>query len=139
MKNSPKTKKDKNSSNHQQKFQISSQPFSISSPIPLPETLEHYDRILPGSAERIFSLVEKQSAHRQALELKVIESDIFNSKCGLLCGFIIGIATVLSGAYCILQGHDFGGAFIGGAGLTGLVSVFVYGSKTRAKERENQK
>jgi len=138
MKNHPKKK----SSEAQIKkptakqIQLSAQTFS--GPLPHPEILEYYNRVAPDAANRILSLVEKQSSHRQELELKVIESDIFNSKCGLFCGLIIGLTSVIGGVLCVLQGHDTGGSIIGGVGLTSLVSVFVYGSRERRKERENR-
>jgi hypothetical protein len=37
-----------------------------------------------------------------------------------------------------MAGHETGGSIIGGAGLSGLVGVFVYGSRQRRKEREKR-
>ena len=108
----------------------------FSGPIPHPTILEHYDRISPGAAERIISMAENQAKHRQDLEARVISSDISNSRLGLHYGLIIGLVAVIGGAFCIVTGHEVGGSIIGGTGLTGLVGVFVYGSRQRRKERE---
>ena len=97
-----------------------------------------YNQAVPDFAERIIVMAEAQSKHRQELESKVIESDINNSKLGLHYGLIIGLAAVIGGTICILYGHEVGGSIIGGTGLTGLVGVFVYGSRSRRKEREQR-
>ena len=109
---------------------------SFSGPLPPPVVLKQYDEIVPGAADRILSMAESQSQHRQQLEKSVIESDIKNSRLGLHYGLVIGLVSVIGGTACILMGHQVGGSIIGGVGLTGLVGVFVYGSTQRKKERE---
>jgi len=66
---------------------------SFSGPLPPPVVLKQYDEIVPGAAERILSMAESQSQHRQQLERSVIESDIKNSRLGLHYG--------LSGGFCL--------------------------------------
>jgi uncharacterized membrane protein len=109
----------------------------FSGPLPHPDILARYEQILAGAADRIISMAEAQSRHRQELEAEVIASDIKNSRIGLYCGLIIGLTAILSGAACIFVGQQWGGGFLGGAGLTGLVSVFVYGAHEKKKERQN--
>jgi hypothetical protein len=41
---------------------------SYSSPLPPPEIIEGYEKVLRGSADRILTLTEKQSEHRRELE-----------------------------------------------------------------------
>lgn len=97
-----------------------------------------YDSIVPGGADRIIAMAERQAAHRQEMEKQVIASDIANSCRGLNYGLIIGLTAVIGGCVCVLTGHDVSGSIIGGTGLTGLVGVFVYGSRERRKERESR-
>ena len=40
----------------------------VSGPIPSPQILQQYNNIVPGAAERIIRMAEKQSDHRMALE-----------------------------------------------------------------------
>jgi uncharacterized membrane protein len=110
----------------------------FSGPLPHPEILARYEQIQPGAADRIIAMAEAQSRHRQDLETKAIDSDIKNSRTGLHYGLIIGLATILSGAACIFVGQQWGGIFLGGAGLTGLVGVFVYGSREKKIERKKR-
>ena len=105
-------------------------------PIPSPDHLERYEQTLPGAAERILSMAERQSNHRQTLESKVIKSDIRNSLLGLIFGFIIGMTGVASAFYLIYLGRILEGTIFGGATIVSLVSVFIYGSRQRRKERQ---
>jgi len=77
----------------------------FSGPLPPPHILSQYNQIVPGAAERIITMAESQSQHRQRIEDKVIESDIRNSRLGLHYGLIIGLVAVIGGTVCILNGH----------------------------------
>lgn len=111
----------------------------FSGPLPHPTDLEHYNRIIPGAAERILTMAENQSKHRQGLEAQVIKSDIANSKLGLIFGFIVGLGGIISGALIIIFSGQIVGGFISFTSLAALVGVFVYGSKQRRKEREQKR
>lgn len=100
--------------------------------------LREYDSILPGAADRIITMAEAQSRHRQQLESNVIMSDIANARTGLHYGLIIGLVSIIGGCVCIALGQQIGGSIIGGTGLTSLVGVFVYGTRERRKEREKR-
>src|SRR2546423_387229 len=58
--------------------------FSFSGPIPPPDLIAAYDKILPGSADRIFRMAEAQAQHRQTLENRVILGDAARADRGLL-------------------------------------------------------
>jgi len=78
-------------------------------PIPPPEVLERYEAIQPGFSNRLLSLVETQSAHRQDLER-------IN---------LIGES----------RRADALAAALGTSGIGGLAGTFIYGSKARKDER----
>ncbi len=107
-----------------------------SAPLPPPKALQDYNNILPGAAERIVAMAERQSAHRQELEKKAVSAQTRDSLLGLIFGLVIGLAAIAGGVICILNGHEIGGTILGGTGLASLVGVFVYGSKQRRAERE---
>jgi len=136
-KNTPKKNQPVPSKNHIQTTRQVTQ-FQYQGPLPPASELAKYEEIIPGGADRLIASVEQQSAHRQEIEKKVIESDIENSRRGLNYGLIIGLASVIGGCACVMTGHEVGGTIIGGSGLTGLVGVFVYGSRERRKERESR-
>lgn len=111
----------------------------FSGPLPPPEKLAQYEQILPGAAERIMQMAERQSEHRRSLESRVVNSDIWNSRIGLIFGFVIGVIGVGGGIWLMGQGMTYEGGIISGGTIASLVGTFVYGSRQRRKERiENQ-
>ena len=125
----------KNNKQNQQIIQMSGQ---YSGPLPIPSHLEQYEQILPGAADRIIRMAEKQSEHRQELEKRVIKSDTRNSLAGLIFGFIIGIVGIVRGAYLISIGQIIEGSIFGGGTIVSLVGTFIYGSQKRQKERQSR-
>jgi uncharacterized membrane protein len=107
-----------------------------SGPLPPPQVLQQYDNIIPNGAERIMAMAEAQSAHRRGLEKDALATDSRNSLLGICFAFIIGMTTVITGGIIISRGHAWPGTFLGSAGLVGLVSAFIYGTKQRRAERE---
>lgn len=111
----------------------------FSGPLPHPNVLVQFDVAIPGSAERILKMAEAQSAHRRELERKVVESDISRSKWGQILGFIIAVLGLIVAGAIAIFGNAVAGSIIGVGTLASLVGVFMYGSKTRSKERmENE-
>jgi uncharacterized membrane protein len=74
-------------------------------PIPPPEILYQYNEYLPGSADRILTMAEKQSIHRQELEKVAIKSGARDSLLGLIFGYLIGTTGILGSVYCIVICH----------------------------------
>ena len=111
----------------------------FSGPLPHPDILKKFNEIVPGSAERIIKMTEEQSSHRRELERKVINSDISRSKWGQILGFIISIVGLGVSTIVSIYGSAITGGVIGAGTLVALVSVFMYGSKTRSEERIENK
>ncbi len=103
-------------------------------PIPPPEILERYNAVVPNAAERIITMAEKQQEHRISIENKVVSSNIFNEKFGIICSLIIGLTGLICATICAMNGAQTTAVVIGGATLTSLVGVFVYGRHSRKKE-----
>lgn len=107
-------------------------------PLPLPHMLAQYDEVVPGAADRIITMAESQSKHRQKMESSVIAAGIRDSLLGLISAFLIGITTVVGGTICVLKGVSTGGTILSGSGLAALIGVFIYGSRQRRKERQEK-
>jgi len=90
----------KKKANSQPPAQGSEQPSNLlitaqyAGPIPPPEAFKKYEEILPGAAERILRMAEKQAEHRQKLEEMIIRANNRDSLLGLIFGLIIGLATI---------------------------------------------
>jgi uncharacterized membrane protein len=97
--------------------------------------LAKFEEVLPGLADRIFSEVERQTAHRIKIEEKVIDGDIRRADRGLIAGFILCLSLIGCGTCCILEGHDWSGATIITGAIGTLAGIFIYGTISRKRER----
>ncbi len=111
---------------------------AFSGPMPPPELLQKYNEVVPGAAERILAMAEKQANHRQTLELEVIMADVRRSNWGLVAGFVISVLALGASTASILTGHDVAGASIFGVSIISIVTTFVIGVRTRKKERDDK-
>lgn len=107
-------------------------------PVPHPMILAQYDEIVPGAADRILSMAEKQLEHRLGIENKAIDSKIRDSKLGMVLGFIIAACVVGVGGMAIYMGKDLLGASTIVTVIAGLVGTFVYATNSNRKEREDK-
>lgn len=104
-------------------------------PLPPPGALRLFEDVVPGSAERILAMAERQADHRIQMERRIIRGDFTQSYLGLAAGFILSTMVILGGIYLISLGHDWAGGGLIGLNLVGLAGVFVYGSNTRRLPR----
>jgi uncharacterized membrane protein len=107
----------------------------FSGPLPHPDILAKFEKVVPGSAARIIKMAEDQSAHRRDLERTVIRGDDGRAWYGLWTGFALGMLGLGGSIALGLLGQPWLATFISGGTLSGLVGIFVYGTKTRQQER----
>ena len=104
-------------------------------PMPPPATLAAYNAIVPDAAERILKMAEAQALHRHQLEATAIRSDARQAILGLCFGLVVTLAMLAVAAYIAALGQTIGGALLGGAAVVQLAGVFVYGTRSRRRER----
>ena len=112
--------------------------FKYSAPLPPAPALAQYNNVIPDGAERIMIMAEKQADHRRKLEANLVRVGSRDSLLGLIFGFFIGLSGIAGSVICISNGYTVGGSIIGTGTLGGLVSVFVYGSRQRRSEEQNE-
>lgn len=83
---------------------------------------------MPGGAERIFALAEKQASHRMELEVKAAESDYKLARAGQWIGLTVVFAVLGLAGYLAYRGATTAAVTIAGIDLVGLAAVFVLGS-----------
>lgn len=103
-------------------------------PLPSPETLKQYDELLPGTAERIISMAERQNIHRIDLENKVITRQLQDSRVGQFMGFLIAVLFAAVAYSLGMNGHDTLAGVLGGSTLVSLVAIFVVGKKKQGQD-----
>ena len=108
-------------------------------PIPPPDTLAKYEEIIPGAAERILSMAEKQGNHRRNLETKVIAKDSGRASRGQIFAFIISMTIIIGGFVMIWQGKSLEGMSSIIGAITALVGVFIYGKVSKNRNLKNRR
>lgn len=91
-------------------------------PLPPPETLEKYQRILPGSAERILQMAEREQAHRHRLEAEFVRI----SRRGQLFAFFLGLIGLAGGLALVWKGKSVTGLTTFLTILASLTGVYLY-------------
>ena len=108
----------------------------VESTLPLASEIKGYDDVLPGSADRILSMIEKQSHHRQEMAKRAIEIESRNSFWSLIFAFTFAMSVLGSSVYLILTDHPEAAALVGAGGLGAAIGSFVQIQK-RNKDRDN--
>src|SRR5262249_3123402 len=111
---------------------VSETRVAISSPLPPPELLAEYNKIIPNAGERLLVMVEQESKHRRTLENTRLQAEIedqraqrWEIKRGQLCALTIGLAAIVGGTVAVCLGFQWGGGALGTAGVAGLVWAFL--------------
>ena len=85
-------------------------------PLPPPNVLRGYEEVVPGGAERLFAMVERQAAHRQGIEAR-----------GQLFGFSLAASSIVGAFLAVAAGVPLvgvSGVIVAVATLSGL---FIWG------------
>src|SRR3989344_892375 len=80
-----------------------------SGPLPPASEFERYERVLPGSANRIIKLAEHQSGHRRFIEKIVVLFDSLKALAGLIGGLAIVGGGMWAGVYLLMHDKALGG------------------------------
>lgn len=109
----------------------------IAGPLPPPEILLQYKKIIPDAPERLLALVEKEQAHRHENENKMTEAVVADSKAARAAdtrGDIIAIVTFIAcmalGLFILIQGYSevIAGSLVG-APLISSIGAFIFKRK----------
>ncbi|HHQ4525524.1 DUF2335 domain-containing protein [Aeromonas veronii] len=103
----------------------------FSGPLPPPKVLKSYETILPGTAERIIQMAEREQAHRHSIDTIALNGDINRDKRGQNYGLLLALSFALITVVLGLNGLETLAAIIGSVDLVALVTVFVIGRKSQ--------
>ncbi|MDP9838159.1 putative membrane protein [Neorhizobium huautlense] len=98
---------------------------TFSGPLPHPGHLGEYDRIVPGSADRMLRMAEETLEHNRAVARKAQASDHLYRLLGMLLGFSALILLVAAAVYAGLNGNNILAGLLLGTGVFSCVGVFV--------------
>ena len=104
----------------------------MSGPLPPPNMLHEYEALLPGMAERLVSLAEKEQMHRHhtvdkaiGLERHQLTEAAKESLRGQLFAFLISMTAIFGGIWLIANDKPAGGVTAIISSLGALVTVFL--------------
>ena len=80
--------------------------------LPTPELLAQYEKIIPGTAARLFELAENHAIQKRELERKTCETQLFLAKCKQLAYFALALITGIFGGIVLLSGSELAGLMI---------------------------
>lgn len=111
---------------------------SYSGPLPPSTELEAYDRVLPGAAERIFSMAESFAAHTQHLEVEAMRQERSAQRWGRNVAAAVVLAILGTCIYALRLGHEEFATTLGSWTIVALAAVFVAGKVPRARSLKNK-
>jgi len=112
--------------------------YSYSGPLPPPEVLEHYEKIISHGAERIFAQFESQAGHRRLVESKIVNPEVFVQIFGAVSALLLAFLALGGGLFLVFEGKSLEGFGTFFAGLASLVGVYIYGKKAQANEHSTK-
>lgn len=108
------------------------QTTSFSGPLPPPDALEGYNRIVPDAAERIIAVFELEVKHRHDLEQQqiIIEGKDhsrahFLMFLGQVMGFLLTLAFIGSGTFLIFHNKQVSGTIVSATAMVGIITAFL--------------
>ncbi|WP_420126983.1 DUF2335 domain-containing protein [Longimicrobium sp.] len=90
--------------------------------------LARYERALPGLADRLVTIAERESEHRRALQRRAIRL----SELGLAAGFVIAMTALCGGIFLVHEGSQAEGMSSIILAIASLVLVFLTRGKRHA-------
>ena len=106
------------------------QATAFQGPLPPPEALEKFDRVLPGLADRITKMAEGYARDRWRNGRTARWSTIL----GQLFAFVVAMTIILGGFYLVLHDKSPEGITAVVATVAAIVTVFIYGRRNPPKE-----
>ena len=106
----------------QEKQQIILERF-YSGPIMPPAMLAEVEGIIPGGANRVLEITEKEQSHRHRMESAEMETHAWQARTSLVGGLLAFGSLVVGIVYCAANGY--------GWGVTSLAAVAAFGVITQ--------
>ncbi|MDA8409380.1 MAG: DUF2335 domain-containing protein [Treponema sp.] len=107
------------------------QAVSYSGPLPPAAEFERYNAAVPGAAERILAMAEKEAEHRHGAEDLLVQEEVRASKTGQLFAFALGIGSLAVVAVSLFLNSPLGAIAPGIIALTSLATALAGARKPK--------
>lgn len=98
---------------------------SFEGPIPPPNILEAYRKIIPNAPERILKMAEKNSDYLMEFDKNKLQLENDQIKRGQWCALIVVLSICFLCAYALYLNYPTVAIILGGLDLVGLVLAFI--------------
>jgi uncharacterized membrane protein len=98
-----------------------------SGPLPHPRHLEHFERTLPGAANRIIIMAEQEQAHRHTWETSELNSSLLTERIGLFGGIAVAVGLIVGAVICAYFGETAIGGLLVAASAVSMVPAIIRG------------
>jgi uncharacterized membrane protein len=113
-----------------------------SGPLPSPEDLTTYNRLIPNGADRIMQSVEREQSarieldrHKTECDINYINKSLQLQQRGQLIAFVTVLLFFILSFLLIWTGSPVLGASIMGASLVAIVTIFITGKAIKSKSK----
>lgn len=104
-----------------------------SGPVPSPESLQRYEEVLPGLANRLVKMAENE----QGLRSSDTSHFNWNTTFKIAASIVVSLAMVIGGVYCAVIGQPTVGGLIATSGvIAGVVQSYMQ-MKVKRSEEDN--
>ena len=104
-----------------------------SGPLPDPEAIAAYERALPGAADRIFRMAEKEQEHRHLSDLNESQRRHATIILGQAFAFTLGVFGVCGGIWLVANDKPLTGFTVFFTSLGTLIGIFFVRHKAQHK------
>jgi uncharacterized membrane protein len=105
---------------------------SYSGPIPQAQELAKYEAIIPGAAERILQMAEKNQAHQISIEIKALDAARREARRGQVFALLIALCAFGAAIAAMIMGYPVVASVIGGTTVVSLAVAFIKGREPAA-------
>ena len=92
--------------------------------LPSADAFASYEQVLPGAAERILAMLERQAAHRIRMEEDQVKGAARGERLGQLLGLAIVLVVFVVASRLIATDHELSGTVLAVCDLGVLASVY---------------
>ena len=94
-------------------------------PLPSPEDIERFNRVVENGGARIFAEWEAEARHRREYESRALDAYIKLSRLGRITAFAFAMSALGVAAYCASIGQEWAATVIGGGTIASVVAALV--------------
>lgn len=130
--------------NSEKIVKVAAQVFAreFSGPIPSPDIMADYENIMAGATDRILSMAENQSRHRQSMESIKVKAESRDSLLGVIFAFMLGAGCIVACVIMVIMVPNAAGVICGSVlgvtGISAIISTFLRNTRKQLQEEKKE-